>query len=122
MTKRHVTLSGLAFYAHHGAYAHEKAVGQPFFVDLTVAYDFSQAAQTDRLKDALDYRRLYREVQAVVEGESVRLIEKLAEGIGRRLFEAFPQVTFVRVAIKKPWAPLGGLSSYAEAVFEGDRD
>lgn len=123
MTRREVTLAGLQFYAPHGAYAHEQRDGQPFVVDLTVAYDFSRAARSNRLRDAVDYRRLYADVRRVMERETpFRLIEAMAETIGREVLGSHGEVTAVRVRVRKPWAPLGGISAGTEALFEMDRE
>jgi len=123
MTRREVALSGLQFYARHGAFAHEVRDGQPFVVDLAVAYDFSRASRSNRLADAVDYRNLYDDVRRVLERPSpFRLIEAMAEAIGEEILRGHPELTSVRVRVKKPWAPLGGLSAGAEAFFEADRN
>lgn len=57
-----------------------------------------------------------------MEAGSFRLIEAMAEAIGRRVLASHPEVVSVRVLVRKPWAPLGGLSDGTEALFEEDRD
>lgn len=112
---RRIALRGLTFYGHHGAYAHERRLGQPFVVDLELAYDFRPAAQTDDVRDALDYRVAYRIARDIFEGGSLRLLETLVERAAGALLDAFPQAESVRVVVRKPHAPLGGPAECVEA-------
>lgn len=122
MTRRQISLKGLTFHLHHGAYAFEKTNGQPFVVDVDAQYDFGAAAASDALKDAIDYRRLYVCVKDVLEGRHFRLIEAMSEAVGRELLENFPRLSHVSVRVTKPWAPLGGLSEGTVALFEASRE
>ena len=117
--KRLVRLVGLTFYARHGAYRYEQQNGQPFVVDLEVTYQAK--AGSDRLAGALDYRQVYAEVARVMEGEPMRLIEAMAERIGRDVLATFLLVDKVVVRVRKPWAPLGGLSQHTEAESVHER-
>jgi dihydroneopterin aldolase len=117
--KRLIRLAGLSFYARHGAYRHERQDGQPFTVDLEISYRAKDGS--DRLADALDYRAVYAVVARTMEGEPVRLIEAMAERIGRDVLDAFSLVDRVVVRVRKPWAPLGGLSEHTEAESVHER-
>lgn len=117
--KRLIRLAGLTFYARHGAYRYEQQNGQPFVVDLEITYEGRTGS--DRLAGALDYRSVYAQVAAVMEGERMRLIEAIAERIGRAVLDAFPMVERVAVRVRKPWAPLGGPSAYTEAESVHER-
>jgi dihydroneopterin aldolase len=96
-------LEGMAFVGHHGVGDAEREVGSRFVVDAELERDLSAAGRSDRLEDALDYRRPYQAVREVVEGPSCRLIETLAERIADRLlsFEGVGSVT-VRVRKRPP--------------------
>lgn len=122
MTRRQIAMEGLTFHMHHGAYAYEKKNGQPFVVDVLADYDFGPAAASDALKDAIDYRKLYACVKEALEERPYRLIEAMSEAVGRAILGRFPRVVRVKVVVRKPWAPLGGLSQGTAATFEADRD
>jgi dihydroneopterin aldolase len=54
-----IELENMKFYAYHGHYEIEQTVGNHFLVNLSVETDAFAATQSDRLKDAIDYQRLY---------------------------------------------------------------
>lgn len=111
--KRTVALRDLSFYAHHGAYKHEQELGQPFLIDVEVAYDFSQGAREDALRKVINYRQIYGVVADVMQEGPFKLIESIAERVADRILAGFP-VSAVSVTVKKPWAQLGGMSGYSE--------
>lgn len=78
-------LMGMSFFGRHGALPAERELGQTFAVDVTLEGDFSTARRSDRLEDALDYRRAWTQVREVVEGPPVRLLEALADRIAHSL-------------------------------------
>lgn len=118
-----ILLQGMRFWGHHGLLPHEREQGQPFEVDLEVELDLSRARESDRLEETVDYRLLFRAVQEVVEGEPVHLLEHLAERIRRqveRSLEALPvQRGRIRVRVRKPQAPLGGMLDGVQVEVEG---
>lgn len=88
---------------------------QPFVVDVELRGDWSAAAESDSIDDALDYREVVRTVREVVEGESFELVETLADAIARALLELSPDS--VRVRVSKPKvAALMGIDEVAVVV------
>lgn len=120
-----IVLRGMRFYGYHGVLPEEREQGQPFEVDLEVELDLSRSRQSDRLKETVDYRLLYRAVQEVVEGEPVNLLEHLAERIRHAVqatLQGLPAVSEpgpIRVRVRKPQAPLGGMLEYVQVELEG---
>jgi dihydroneopterin aldolase len=102
-----IVLEGMQFYGYHGANPEERALGQPYLVDLSVELDLRQPGATDRLDDTVSYTRLYRAVQVVVEGEARNLLEAIAQAIANRVLAEFP-VAAVQVRVKKPRPPIKG--------------
>lgn len=119
---RKIALRGLVFYGRHGAYRHERGLGQPFYVDIEIAYDFRGAAATDAVDDAVDYRDVYRTAKGIFEGPSLRLLETLAERTAQAILARFPMATAAFVHVRKPHAPLGGPAEGVEAMVEIGRD
>ena len=102
-----IILEGMEFYGFHGANPEERALGQPYVVDLEVELDLRHPGGSDRLEDTVSYSHLYRTVKLVMEGESKNLLEAAAQTIADRVLMEFP-VRAVRVRVKKPHPPIRG--------------
>lgn len=102
-----IILEGMQFYGFHGVNPEERALGQPYLVDLVVELDLSRPAVTDQLEDTVNYAHLYRAVRDVVEGDSRNLLESTAQRIADRVLGEFP-VKAVQVRVKKPRPPIRG--------------
>ena len=108
MSADRVILSGMQFYGFHGVNAEERALGQPFIVDLEAELDLSAASHSDRLTDTVSYTHLYRVVKSVMEGEPLNLLEAAAGSIANGVLEQHPSIEAVRVRVQKPRPPIRG--------------
>jgi dihydroneopterin aldolase len=108
-----ITLRGMRFHARVGILPHEREHPQPVEVDLV--------AWITEGTGVVDYRRLYSEVNATMEGPSLLYLEEVAESIASRIL-AEPRVSRVRVAVRKPHVALGGALDYAEIAIDRRRD
>ncbi|PKB78265.1 MAG: dihydroneopterin aldolase [SAR202 cluster bacterium Io17-Chloro-G9] len=121
-TPDRIILEGMQFYGFHGVNAEERALGQPYLVDLSVELDLSRAAVSDRLEDTVNYTHLYRAVRDVVEGDPRNLLESTAQSIADRVLSEFP-VKAVQVRLKKPKPPIRGSAiDYAAVEIYRVRD
>ena len=68
---------------------------------------FERAAKTDDLSDTVDYPSAMAVAEGVLAGESVRLIEKLADMIAERLFIRFPILREADVEVAKLGVDVG---------------
>lgn len=102
-----IILEGMQFYGFHGANPEERTLGQPYQVDLAVELDLRKPGVSDCLEDTVSYTRLYRVVQAVLEGEPRNLLEATARAIADRVLAELP-VMAVQVRVKKPRPPIRG--------------
>jgi dihydroneopterin aldolase len=102
-----VEVSGLELQGHHGASEGEQERGQAFLFDLRL--EVSDAALSDRLEDAVDYREVVRCVKAISDGRRFALLEALAAAVADAILERFP-VERVRVRVRKPEVRPAGLS------------
>lgn len=115
-----ISLKGMRFHTLVGLLPHEKTVPQPLELDLTVWLSLKSAGETDSLKGLLDYRDLYALVADTVGESHHRLLEGLCERIVERTL-GFGTVERVRIAARKPHAPLGGPVDSVEVVLERER-
>ena len=102
-----IILEGMEFYGFHGANPEERALGQPYVVDLEVELDLRIPGDSDRLEDTVSYSHLYRTVKLVMEGESKNLLEAAEQTIADQVLTNFA-VKGVRVRVKKPRPPVRG--------------
>ncbi len=100
-----ITLKGIDVYAHHGVHPAERELGQRFVIDVTLAGDWSAAAASDALGQALDYVAVHRRILAVTASQSFHLLEALAETICADLLDVFA-VQRVTVTVHKPNPPI----------------
>lgn len=100
-----ITLKGVRAFGRHGVYADEKRDGQYFFVDVTMHLSTRRAAHTDDVADTVHYGEVAEQIAAIVEGESVNLLEALAARIADAILER-ELVRMVVVTVHKPNAPI----------------
>lgn len=101
-----ITLTGIEVTACHGVLASEKVEPQRFIADIVMECDLSRAGRSDDLTHTISYAEIAQEMQRILAGPSVELIESLAEHIARAVLVR-PMVEAVEVTIHKPQAPAG---------------
>ncbi|CAN6205055.1 unnamed protein product [Urochloa humidicola] len=107
-----LVLRGLQFHGFHGVKQEEKTLGQKFVVDVDAWMDLSTAGETDSISDTVSYTDIYRIVKDVVEGPSQNLLESVAHRIASATLLEFPQISAVRVEVKKPHVAVQGILDY----------
>ncbi|MFN3198139.1 MAG: dihydroneopterin aldolase [Bradymonadia bacterium] len=93
-------IEGIEFIGHHGYYPRERRDGCRFRVDLQVHFDARPAARSDVLEDTVSYDDLASLIVSIGEGETVILVERLAEDMCAALLERFP-VSEVDLTLRK---------------------
>lgn len=111
MTDR-IILRNIRLEGRHGFGDEERATPQPFEVDVELVLDLQPAGIADDLDQTVDYARVYDIVKQVVEANSYRLLETLAETISQEILAGF-RVAEVGVRVRKPAVRLGGPLDYA---------
>ena len=101
-----IELRGLRVRGYHGVLPEERRDGQLFGIDVVLETDVSTAAASDDLADTVDYATVARQVEKIVGGTPVDLIETLAVRLADACL-AHRGVTAVEVAVHKPHAPIG---------------
>lgn len=107
-----VALEGIEFHAYHGVFSEEKKLGNRFTVDIKVDTNFKEAMLKDRLKDTVDYYKLYQIAKSHMQ-EPVKLLEHLAHLMIQDILKVYPNLNSVKVVIKKHNPALGGVVNYS---------
>jgi 7,8-dihydroneopterin aldolase/epimerase/oxygenase len=100
-----IRLAGLTVRGRHGVFDFERRDGQDFVVDVALELDTRKAASSDDLADTVHYGELAEALAAVIAGEPVNLLEKLAEQLAAVCL-ADGRVFAATVTVHKPQAPI----------------
>jgi dihydroneopterin aldolase len=100
-----IKLTGISAVGYHGVLEQERHDGQRFIVDVALHTDIRPAAAGDDLAKTANYAELADQVEAIITGEALQLIETLAERIADHVLRTF-SVAAVEVTVHKPQAPI----------------
>ncbi|MDR2813836.1 MAG: dihydroneopterin aldolase [Prevotellaceae bacterium] len=102
-----ILLEGMEFFARHGCFSEEQAIGSRFLVDVQLEVNVARAAATDSVDDTVNYQAAYK----VVEREMLvpsKLLEHVAGRVASSLLHDFGAIAAVTVKVAKLNPPLGG--------------
>lgn len=99
-----VELQNLILHGYHGVFQEEKKVMNTFEVSLSVKYD-EKRSDFNNLKDIISYVDLYEIVKQKIQ-VPVLLLEKICQGIIRKIKQQYPSVKEVNISIYKIQAPI----------------
>lgn len=89
-----------------GIYDWERQVKQTVSLDVEMATDIRQAAATDDIQYALNYKAVSKRLISYVENRNALLVETLAEEITQIIRDEF-NVPWLRLRVSKPGAVRG---------------
>ena len=115
-----IQLQGIELFGFHGVLEAERKHGQRFLVDLELALDAdigADAAASDRIEDAVDYRDVVGAVRDVSDARAYNLLEAFASAVADTLLERFP-LAGVKVRVRKPDVVLATPVEHAAVVVE----
>ncbi|MFZ4635678.1 MAG: dihydroneopterin aldolase [Saprospiraceae bacterium] len=114
-----IALEHMQFYAHHGVYDAEQAIGGEFVVDVFIKTKISKSAGSDAVEDTLNYETVFQVCQQQMD-KPRKLIETVLYGIVAGLKHQFGSMEGVRVRVRKLHPPLGGRvgSAWVEEEFD----
>ena len=113
-----IILQNMQFYGYHGLFPEENKLGQRFNVDVELLVDLKKAGKTDDMLDSIHYGQAFELVKTVVQGETMNLIEAVAEKIATQLLKEFNLLTACKVKVIKPDPPIPGhYQSVAVEIF-----
>ncbi len=115
-----IRLKNIKIYAFHGCMLEEGQIGSDYLVNLSVRANLEEAANSDELKDTVDYVQLQK---IVAKEMSIR--SKLLEHVGKRIIDkiliTIPLVSFVKVTVAKVNPPIGGDVAEVSVTLVGKR-
>ena len=111
-----IELEGMEFKAYHGCLEQEKVRGNLFVVDFEGDLDLSAAAESDNLRDTLNYAEIY---DIVAEEMSIpsELLENVAGRILKAIVKAYPQLIRFSVRVSKKRPPVEGVAQWSRVTL-----
>ncbi|MCI1779210.1 MAG: dihydroneopterin aldolase [Bacteroidales bacterium] len=112
-----IELKDMEFFARHGCFEQERRIGNNFMVDFWYESDFSTAAHSDDINDAINYQDVYTIIK-----EQMNIPSSLLENVAFRILSAvrkkFPAIRDAGVSIDKINPPLGGKLYSSRVVMD----
>ncbi len=102
-----IQIENMEFYSFHGHFKEERIVGNKFVVDLTIETDMKVASESDNLKDAVNYQRVYEIIKLQMEKKSY-LLEHIAARIIDAIYSEMTGISKITVKVSKMNPPMGG--------------
>ncbi len=113
-----IALEGMEFFAYHGLYDEEQKIGNKYSIDVIIKADLSIAAETDKLRNTINYEILYKIVAAVMT-QKHRLLEHVAHQIIVQAKTQFDDIQHITVSVSKFNPPVGGVCDRSKVTIEG---
>lgn len=98
-----------------GIFGWEREVKQIVRISLEMSFDTSQAGKSDKIDDALDYKKIGKSIVNLVENSSFFLVEKMAEEIALLVLKN-KQIKDIKLRVEKPGALRGSKSVGVEIL------
>lgn len=102
-----IRIENLEIFANHGVFPEENFLGQKFVLSAVLHTDTRKAGLTDELSYSVHYGEVSHLIKKVVEENTWKLLETVAEATAKAILLSYPMVSQVDLTIKKPWAPIG---------------
>jgi dihydroneopterin aldolase len=117
-----IQIENMEFYAFHGHFKEEQIVGNKFIVDLSIETDMKKPAESDNLRDAVNYQQVYLIVKKQMEKKSY-LLENIAGRIISAIFSEMSGINKVTVKVSKMNPAMGGKIGSVSVLMEkaGDK-
>ncbi|MFE5324429.1 dihydroneopterin aldolase [Paenibacillus sp. NPDC056579] len=101
-----ILMKGMQFYGYHGVFPEENKLGQRYQVDVELHLPLDKPGTTDSIEDTINYAEAYVLIKSIVEGETYRLIEALAERVASSLLQTYTSINEITVRVLKPHPPV----------------
>ena len=112
-----IRIRDLKLFAYHGVYEEEKRKGQEFLVSGRFFLSLQEAGMSDALEQTVSYDELCSFIAEKFTERRRDLLEAVAEDLCCLIFERFPLIREIELAIRKPKAPLRESVGAAEVIL-----
>jgi len=102
-----IKVENIRVFAYHGCLKEESKIGSDYLVDLEVEADLRQSAESDLLRDTVDYVFLNKIIREEML-KPTHLLETVAKRILARIFIEDQLVDKATVWVSKLNPPIGG--------------
>ena len=103
-----IFLEGIEVYSFHGYSREERKIGGKYRVDIVLDIDASKAEYSDKLKDTINYERVFTIVHQQM-GQPSRLLEHLGRKVLDAIVAEYPVIDEIKLTIAKMHPPLPGI-------------
>ena len=110
-----IFLEGLIVSCKIGIFAWERKIKQKIMIDLEISSNVRNAAKSDRIKDAVDYKKIAKHIIRFVSESEFFLIETSTERLAASILDLFA-ISQIRLRISKPGAIRGAKNVGIEIV------
>ncbi|MEE0876426.1 MAG: dihydroneopterin aldolase [Fibrobacteraceae bacterium] len=113
-----IEIKDLGFECILGTLPFERIKPQPIVLNISIEFDFYQAAVSENIECTVDYAKLASEIREYVCESKFQLLEALTFNTGKFILEKYPRVKIVSVRVEKPLAIPGAKSASAEILLK----
>ena len=104
--KTKLFISSLEVFANHGLFEEENKLGQKFIFDIECEVNYQKALFSDEMADSISYADIADVIYKTSIENTFNLLERLAGEVVKNIFNTFPEVKEIKLAINKPAAPI----------------
>lgn len=101
-----ILMKGMAFYGNHGVFPAENQLGQRFYVDVELYMPLDRPGHSDHLEHTVNYAEVHELIKRIVEQQTFKLIEALAERIASEVLRTYTSINEITVRVLKPHPPV----------------
>lgn len=96
-----IRIENLEIFAKHGVFPEENFLGQKFVLSAVLHTDTRKAGLTDELSYSVHYGEVSHLIKKIVEENTWKLLETVAEETAKAILLSYPTVSQVDLTIKK---------------------
>jgi len=111
-----IELKKLMFYAYHGVMEQERIIGNSYRIDLKLFLDLSKAIKSDNIEDTVNYADIFSLIKEEMAIPS-HLLEHVAGRIIRKIKQAYPNISKIRIRLAKINPPIQGEVQAAAVII-----
>ncbi|MBT2623141.1 dihydroneopterin aldolase [Chryseobacterium sp. ISL-6] len=112
-----IFLEDVKIYAYHGVLPEENTIGTYYLLNLEIHTDLWKASESDDLNDTISYA----DINDIIHGEmkiKSKLLEHVAGRIISKIYESFPEISYIKLKITKTAPPMQGEMTGASIELE----